>query len=286
MTNVASFFHKETSTFTHVVYDAITKEAIIIDPVLDFEPLDATISFKSLNQICNFITQNGLLVRLVIDTHIHADHMSGSYFLKKRLSVPSAIGENFSTTQKYFAHFYDIDLTRYEKAYDIYLTENNVLSFASLTIKTFFTPGHTPTCATYLIGDALFVGDTIFQPSIGCGRTDFPGGSAQSLFKSITQHIFNLPNNTKIFVGHDYPKENEAPRPETRVIEVKKKNVMINESTSEEVFITQRKSRDQSLLLPKLYLFALQVNLLGGQLPFLNDEKKKSLTIPLTIAPH
>lgn len=282
MITVKPFFDKDTSTFSYVVYDEDTKDAVIIDPVLDFEPLSATVSFWSLGRLCDFVTDMGLKVQLVADTHAHADHMSGAHFLKKRLSVPSAIGEGFFKTRDYFANFYDIDPQSYEPAYDLLLSHHQTLSVGSLTIKTLLTPGHTPTCAAYLIDDALFSGDAIFQEALGCGRTDFPGGSAQTLYRSITEQIFSLPDSVRIFVGHDYPKENGEPRADTSVLAAKKNNVIINETVTESQFVRKRQTRDLTLPLPRLLLLAMQVNILGGQLPKLGP--RHALTIPLTVS--
>lgn len=280
---VEPFFDSNTSTFSYVAYDPASKDAVVIDPVLDFDPLSATISFKSLDRVADFIAKNRLTVHLVTDTHVHADHMSGAHFLKKRLGVKSAIGSGFFKAQSHFCKLYDIDPTNYDQAYDIYLADGQHLDLGTLELTTISSPGHTPTCSCYLIDDALFVGDAIFQPELGCGRTDFPGGSAHDLYQSITKHIFDLPDETRIFVGHDYPKDNEDPAPKTSVLEEKRHNILLAQSTKKEDFIAIRNQRDQHLALPRLMLFVMQVNALGGQLPYVDAKGQHFLRVPLTI---
>jgi glyoxylase-like metal-dependent hydrolase (beta-lactamase superfamily II) len=283
MLSVKSFFHKDTNTFSYVAFDSKSKDAIVIDPVLDFVPFNATISLTSLNEIAEFIINNQLKLALVLDSHVHADHMTGAYYLKKRFKVPSAIVKGFFTTQKYFEKIYGIDPIHYEAAYDLYLSHEQSLNLGSLCLKIFFTPGHTPACASYLIEDSLFCGDVLLQPELGCGRSDFPGGSAKSLYQSVTTCIYSLPDQTKLFIGHDYPKINSMPKCQTTVFESKKNNIFLNEKISEQEFILKREIKDKTLSLPRLYTHVMQVNILGGQLPFNNSISKASLTIPLNL---
>lgn len=278
MIGIKTFFDNSTSTFTYVVYDPQSKDAIVIDPVVDFTPESGQFSLSGINEICNFINSQKLMVRLVTDTHVHADHITGTYFLKKRLGVESAIGQGFIQVQEHFAKRYQLDMSQYERPYDHLLSHNQQLSLGTLRLKTLHTPGHTPSCCAYLIDDALFSGDALFKPEMGCGRTDFPGGCAQTLYRSITEQIYTLPDHTRIFVGHDYPKDGQEPQPQTSVFSSKTDNVLINQTTTEQDFVKERTDRDQSLAPPRLQLFCMQINILGGQLP-----DKNFLKIPITV---
>jgi glyoxylase-like metal-dependent hydrolase (beta-lactamase superfamily II) len=259
---VKPFFHLESSTFTYVIYDEKTLDALIIDPVLDFDPLTFKPSLTSLKEVISFIEQHSLKPQMVLDTHLHADHLTGAYYLKERLNIPSAIGKNFLISQEYFCKFYEIEKT---DAYDLLLEEGQV-ACKNFDLKVIFTPGHTASCTAFLINNALFCGDTLFNPDIGCGRADFPLGSAQDLFYSIKK-IYNLPDSTQIFVGHDYPKDGNSPRANTSIMLSKKQNIMINDQVEEARFIYERQKRDQGLPAPRLMNFAMQVNILGGRLP-------------------
>ncbi len=259
---VKPFFHNDTKTFSYVVFDAQSLDAVIIDPVLDFDLVTQRISFEAVDQICDFLNQENLTPQLILDTHLHADHLSGAFFLKKRLDVKSAIGKNFLVSQDHFAKVYEITP---EQSYDLLLDEKEI-KLASLSLKTMFIPGHTASCAGYLFGDAFFCGDALFLPEMGCGRTDFPLGSAEDLYKSITQKIYKLPDNTRIFVGHDYPKDENA-HSETSVLKSKNENILIPAQKSQEVFVAERNKRNENLTPPRLLHYALQVNICGGKLP-------------------
>lgn len=273
---VEPFFHEYTSTFTYIVFDGITHDAIIIDPVLDFDPLTATVFDDSLQNLYAFIKKKKLKTHLILDTHIHADHLTGAYFMKKHLGIKSAIGQGFLLSQPYFSLLYKIDPASYAPAYDDYFGHKEDRKYGSINITTLFTRGHTPTCCSYLIGDMLFVGDALFSPSLGCGRTDFPGGSAKDLYEAVYQQIFTLPDHIKIMVGHDYPSENNLPRCQSTVFEQKHHNVMLNQNLRITDFIAKREAKDQSLTPPRLFFYAMQINLLGGQLP-----KDNFLKIPV-----
>lgn len=267
MAIIKSFFHQATNTFTHVVHDDKKRDALIIDPVLDFDEHNVSISKHAINEVLNYITASGLKARLIIDTHLHADHLSASFMLKDMLSCKSAIGHAFMASQEQLVKLYELDINNYKPAYDIYLHDDEIIKAGALKIKVINTPGHTKTCISLLIDDALFVGDALLQPDLGCGRCDLIGGNAKELFASITHKIFCLPDNYKIFVGHDYPIMGDDEKAETSVIMSKKYNVMINEHTREDHFINARVIKDKSLGNPKLLPFAMQVNILGGQLP-------------------
>lgn len=259
---VKPFFHDDSKTFTYVVYDPKTLDALVIDPVLDFDLVKAKVSFFALNEIVGFLKEQKLVPKLVLDTHLHADHLSGAYYLKEHLKIKSAIGENFLKSQAYFADFYEMSPTA---AYDLLLSEKEY-EFGSIKVKPFFIPGHTASCTGFLVGDAFFCGDALFNPERGCGRADFPMGSALDLYRSIMK-IYALPDTTKIFVGHDYPTLGQEAQGQTTVLLSKKTNVMIKEETKEQSFVDLRQKRDQTLDPPRLIAYALQVNICGGRLP-------------------
>lgn len=285
MVITTAFFDPATFTLSYIVYDANNRDAIIIDPVLDYDPTSSLISKTSITRLKNYIEQHKLHVRLILDTHVHADHMTGAYYAKKIFCVPSAIGENFVVSQAYFARFFGLEdkLKYYEQAYDYFLKHNQIIKAGSLSIKILLTPGHTPSCASFLIEDTLFCGDALFVPELGCGRADFPGGSAQTLFRSIKNNIYKLPDQTKIYVGHDYPMASTEPRFMSTVLESKQKNIMLDEHISEEDFLNKRQKKDQSLQPPKLLIPAMQVNILGGQLPKSNQHGQRFLRVPIGV---
>lgn len=268
---VKPFFHEDSKTFTYVVYDPKTLDAVIIDPVLDFDLVKAKVSFTALNTIVGFLKEQKLVPRIVLDTHLHADHLSGAYYLKEYFKISSAIGQNFVKSQAYFADLYEI---KPDAAYDLLLSEQEY-EFGVIKIKPYFIPGHTASCTGFLIDDAFFCGDALFNPERGCGRADFPLGSALELYRSIKK-IYALPDSTRIFVGHDYPASGQEAKSETTVLLSKKTNVMIKEETKEQNFVDSRKMRDQTLEPPRLIAYALQVNICGGRLP------EKFFKIPVT----
>lgn len=281
MKTIADFFHRDTNTFTYVVHDPQTKDAIIIDPVLDFDPHSFSISHKSINAIVDYLQQAKLKPGLIIDTHVHADHMTGAFELKKKLRIKSAIGKGFFISQEHFATYYEIDPSAYEPPYDLYLLDGQEVSCGSITLKALCTAGHTPTCMSFVIEDAVFVGDTLLQPSLGCGRCDFPAGSAAKLYDSVTEKLYALPDATRVFVGHDYPNDKGQVLSETTIAISKQSNTMIPASISKDDFILNRQKRDKTLAAPRLLAHAMQVNILGGQLPKKSKIGRPFLFMPL-----
>ncbi len=280
---ISPFFDQSTATFSYIVHDPKTLDALIIDPVLDYEVLTATISYESATLLKNFVHEQKLKVRLVLDTHVHADHMTASYFLKQYFQAPSAIGCGFNKSKEYFSHFYDINCADYAPAYDYFLEDHQSLKAGSIPIKALAVPGHTPSCTAYLIEENIFGGDAIFLPTLGCGRADFPGGSAKDLYQSIQQKFYSLPEYFTIWVGHDYPSEGQAPKSSTTVKESKEQNRLIKATTTLEEFIESRDKKDRTLSPPRLLLPSLQVNILGGQLPQADREGRRFLRTPLKV---
>lgn len=279
-------FDTETSTFTYVVFDTATKDAVIIDPVLDYDPLSSTISTASLAKLVQVVDEQELKVHFILETHAHADHMSSSQYLKKRYpQAKLAIGDQIVKVQDTFRRIYNFPAHFYPagKPFDQLFADGSTIKAGSLTIRVMHTPGHTPACACYLIEDALFVGDAMMQPDIGTGRCDFPGGSAEQLFQSITERIYSLPDATRIFVGHDYPPATRGVQHQTTVAAQKQYNVHCRAGTSRDAFVNMREARDLTLKAPRLLFPSLQINIAGGMLPVEEQPGQRFLKIPLTV---
>lgn len=283
MVDVKSFFHEDTSTLTHVVYDKKTKHAVIIDPVMDFNLQTFGTAETSVKQIVDYCKENHLQVSHVLETHIHADHLSGSQLVKKYFpQVKICIGEEVHLVQKYFSDLYDIDEKERpdESCFDLLYSNGKEITLNSFSIKTWHTPGHTPACYTLQIGDKLFTGDALFAPDVGTGRCDFPGGEAKTLYQSIKKHIYSQGESSTVFFGHDYPNK----RPLMEHVSLKEElnaNIRITSQTKEEDFIKFRRQRDKELAPPKLILPSLLVNIYGGRLPKPRKNGRVYFRLPL-----
>lgn len=281
---VKEFFDKATSTLTYVVYDAATKDAIILDPVWDYDPADSKMSSQSAEQVLDFVKNNDLNVHYILETHAHADHVSGSQILKEKLpGTKIGIGAKITEVQKVFKDVYNLDphFKTDGSQFDLLLNEGQVLEAGTLKIETIYTPGHTPACSSYVIGDAVFTGDALFMPDYGTGRCDFPAGSADDLYTSVHEKLYKLPDNFRVFVGHDYLPNGRALAFETTIAEEKAKNIQLNYETSRNQFVEFRKIRDKSLAAPRLLLPSVQVNIDAGKLPKPEKNGKSYLKIPV-----
>jgi glyoxylase-like metal-dependent hydrolase (beta-lactamase superfamily II) len=269
-THIEALFDPRTSTLTYVVSDPTTKDAVVIDPVLDYDPASSTTWRESVDGVIAYLNEHQLRLLWVLETHAHADHLSGSQLLKDACpNVKVAIGRRICDVQRMFRGIFalpesfPVDGRQFDKLLD----DGEVLRAGSIEIKTMYTPGHTPACATYQIGDALFVGDAIFMPDGGTGRCDFPGGSAHALYDSIARRLYAKPDDMRVFVGHDYQPGGRELAYQTTVGEQKSSNVALNGSTSEADFISFREKRDAQLPAPKLLFQSVQVNIDAGKLP-------------------
>lgn len=283
---VNSFFDEVTYTLSYVVFDEKSKDALIIDSVLDYDPGSSTISTKSVDKLLEFIKLNELKLHYVLETHAHADHLTGAAEIKKRMpEVKIAINKNITKVQEVFSKVFNMkDFDSNGMQFDELLDEDNILKVGTLEVKTLFTPGHTPACSSFLIGDRLFVGDALFLPDSGTGRCDFPAGSADDLYSSITNKIYSLPDKTRVYVGHDYQPEGRELRFETTVLESKKSNIQLTEKTTKEEYIKFRATRDATLAAPRLLFPSIQVNIEGGKLPMTEDNGTSYLKMPLKIS--
>lgn len=281
---VQAFFDDATNTVSYIVHDPETKKAAIIDPVLDFTPRNGRISTSSADALLAAAKAQGLDIIYLLETHAHADHLSAAHHLRDITGAPVVIGSHITEVQSIFAAIFEADdVTADGSQFDRLVKQGDSLPLGSLTIEILHTPGHTPACLTYLIGDAAFVGDTLFMPDYGTARTDFPGGSAHTLYGSIRK-ILALPPETRIFVGHDYlPTGRAAYRWETSVAQQRAGNIHVHDGISEDDFVTMRTARDKTLEAPLLILPSLQVNIRAGELPPASPGGHVYLQIPVNV---
>ncbi len=277
---VKGFFDKRTWSVQYVVSDPVTRKCAIVDPVLDFDEKSGATATINADAILDYISDNGLTVEWILDTHPHADHFSAARYLQEKTGARTAIGERVVDVQKLWKGIYNWpELATDGSQWDRLFAHGETFEVGSIDAKVLFSPGHTLASITYVIGDAAFVHDTLFMPDSGTARADFPGGDARVLWKSI-QEILALPAETRIFTGHDYQPEGRAPRWESTVAEQKKSNPHLA-GVNEQEFVALRTTRDKTLPMPKLILHALQVNIRGGRLPEPEANGKRYLKFPL-----
>lgn len=282
---IRAFYDPATYTLSYVVFDENTKDAVVIDPVLDFDPLRARTRTDSVEQIARFLTEEKLRLHYVLDTHPHADHLSGSQYLKRRFDARVAIGERIQEVQQTFAAVFDFDehVPLDGSQFDRLLADGEVIQAGALRIEVIATPGHTPACVSYLIGDAVFTGDALFLEDYGTGRCDFPRGSAEAMYHSVHEKLYALPDSTRVFVGHDYQPGGRQVRWETTIGRSKAENVQLNEATTLEQFVRFRRERDASLDPPVLLYPSVQVNVDAGRLPRPHANGQRYLVLPLNL---
>lgn len=279
---VTGFFDEATFTVSYVVADPATSRAVIIDPVLDYDPAAGRTYTRSLDTLVGFVEQQALTVDWILETHVHADHLSAAAELSERLGARTGIGERVTAVQSTFCEVFGLtDLATDGSSFGHLFKDGERFSVGDIEARVLATPGHTPACVTYLIGDAAFVGDTLFMPDFGTARTDFPGGSASELYASI-QKIFALPDETRLFLCHDYkaPGRDEFAW-ETTVAEQRASNVHVRDGVTLKDFVAARESRDAELGMPTLILPAIQVNIRAGEMPPADDDGRRFLKIPL-----
>jgi len=279
---VQTFFDQTTATATHLVHDPATRQAALIDPVLDYEPHGGILSTRSAAAILDAIRAQNLTLAYVLETHIHADHLSAGDWFRRHTGAKIGIGARISRAQEVFVPLFELPAPE-ANVFDHLLEDGDTLPLGPLTIRVLHTPGHTPACVTYLIGDAAFVGDTMFMPDFGTARADFPGGDARTLYRSI-RRVLALPGETRIFVGHDYlPAGRTEYQFQTTVAAARAGNVHVHDGISEDEFVAMRQARDATLRPPALILPALQVNVRAGALPEASPAGRVFLKIPLSV---
>lgn len=282
--SIQEFFDSATWTLTYVVFDSATKDAIIIDPVWDYDPAASQLSQDSAEKVLSYVKKNDLKVHYILETHAHADHVSGSQVLKTKLpGAKVGIGAKITEVQKVFKNVFNLspDFKTDGSQFDLLLEEGKVLMAGSLKIETLSTPGHTPACASYIVGDAVFAGDAIFMPDYGTGRCDFPAGSAKAMYHSVHEKLFSLPDHYRVFVGHDYMPDGRPLKFESTIGEEKTTNVHLNVETTQEHFVDFRTRRDKTLGAPRLLLPSVQMNIDAGHLPKPEKNGSHYLKIPI-----
>lgn len=281
---VKEFFDQATWTLTYVAFDPSTRDAVILDPVWDYDQASSKMSTGSADRVLEYVTSNRLKVHYILETHAHADHVSGSQVLKKKIPGSKiGIGARITDVQKVFKSVFNLgsNFKTDGSQFDLLLEEGKTLKAGSLEIETLYTPGHTPACGTYVIGDAVFTGDALFMPDYGTGRCDFPAGSAGELYHSVHDKIYKLPEQFRVFVGHDYQPKGRPLAFESTIGEEKRKNIQLNAETTKESFVEFRNNRDKMLAAPRLLLPSVQVNIDAGQLPKAEENGTPYLKIPV-----
>lgn len=280
--NVQGFFEKRTFSAQYIVADPDTKRCAIIDPVLDFDPKSGATATVAADALLSYIAREGLTLEWVLDTHPHADHFSAAGYLKDKTGVPTAIGEKVVEVQKLWQGIYNLGggFPTDGSQWDRLFADGERFKIGNMDVEVLFTPGHTLASIAYRVGDAAFIHDTLFMPDGGTARADFPGGDAHVLWNSI-QRILALPDETRLFTGHDYMPGGREPAWESTVAQQNAENIHLRKAKTEDDFVALREARDRELPMPKLILHSLQVNIRGGRLPEPEDNEKRYLKIPL-----
>lgn len=282
---IQHFFDAQSNTYSYVAVDAVSKEAVVIDPVLEFDTASGCSSTQQAEVIVRWIKSEGVHLKYILETHVHADHLTAAPFIKSQCGGQTAIGSAITEVQTVFAQLFGAEeqFVCDGRQFDLLLADGDELPLGELKIKVIHTPGHTPACVSYLIADAVFVGDTLFMPDFGTARCDFPGGNAETLYRSI-QKLFGLPDQTRMMMCHDYG----APgRPEfafeTTVAAQKARNIHVGASQTLQHFVEMRQQRDATLAMPKLLLPAVQVNMRAGHWPPAESNGVSYLKLPINL---
>lgn len=280
--HVQGFYEKRTFSIQYVVADPQTKKCAIVDPVLDFDSNSGGTATHSADEILAYIDSHGYRLEWILDTHPHADHFSAAGYLRDKTGVPTAIGEKVIDIQKLWQKLYNgehccpADGSQWDRLF----ADGDRFKIGSIDVEVMLTPGHTLASITYVVGNAAFIHDTLFMPDGGTARADFPGGSAHDLWDSI-QRILALPDDARLFTGHDYCPGGRKPKWESTVAQQKAENIDLRKAATEEEFVAMREAKDKKLPMPRLILHSLQVNLMGGRLPEPEDNGKRYLKLPL-----
>ena len=279
---VTPFFDAQSSTLSYVAEDHYSRECAVIDPVLDFDYASGSLSTEGADRILKYIRDNGLQLTHILETHIHADHLSSAPYIKEQLGGQIVIGSHITAVQEAFGAIFNESegFRRDGSQFDQLLSDDDTFKVGRLPAQALHVPGHTPACMAYLIGDALFAGDTLFMPDAGTARCDFPGGDARALYDSC-QRLLSLPDETRVFVCHDYQPSGRALAFESTVLEQRCGNIHVGAEITAEAFVTLREARDADLDMPSLILPSLQVNMRAGYLPPTNDQGNLFLKVPI-----
>lgn len=281
---VQAFFDPHTWTVTYVLADPATGRCAIIDPVLDYDFKSGCTRTDSADQVRDHVQAHGLGVDWILETHAHADHLSAAVYLKQHLGGRIAIGERIRTVQATFKNIFNLEagFVPDGSQFDHLFQDGEVFRVGQLAVTALLVPGHTPADMAYLVGNTVFVGDTLFMPDVGTARADFPGGNAHTLYQSV-QRLLALPPDTQMYVCHDYPPDSRAPAWQTTVAAQKAHNIHVKDGTTEEAFVAMRTARDATLEMPTLIIPSIQINVRAGQLPPPEDNGQTYLKIPLNV---
>jgi glyoxylase-like metal-dependent hydrolase (beta-lactamase superfamily II) len=285
---IESFYDKSTGTLTYVVYDDVSKDAIVIDPVLDYEPQSSSTATISVDEILTFLRKHDLNVRMVAETHAHADHLSGAQFVKEEYpDAAVAIGEKITGSQATFKRVFNLpeEFPTDGSQFDRLLRDRETVQVGTLSFEVIATPGHTPGCSSYKFDKHVFTGDALFMPDYGTGRCDFPGGSAADQFDSVTQRLYTLPDDTLTYVGHDYMPGGRGLKYCATIAEQKRSNVHLRAATRKEDFVSTKEAADEKKAAPRLLFQSVQVNIDAGRLPRPQKNEIRYLKIPINVFP-
>ena len=279
---VTAFFDEPTNTISYVVRDPRSNGCAVIDSVMDIDYAAGRISYESADAVIAFVEKNGLKLDWLIETHVHADHLSGAPYIQSKLGGKIGIGEKITIVQETFGKIFNegTEFQRDGSQFDHLFKEGDAYRIGTMSAHAMHTPGHTPACMTHVIGDAAFVGDTLFMPDGGSARADFPGGDARTLYRS-TKRVLSLPEATRLFMCHDYGPNGRDIRWETTVADERAHNVHVKDGITEDEFVAIREARDKSLAMPKLIIPSLQVNMKAGELPAPDESGKRFLKVPI-----
>jgi glyoxylase-like metal-dependent hydrolase (beta-lactamase superfamily II) len=283
--SVQAFFDKATSNASYVVTDPDSHRCAVVDSVLDFDPASGRTGTAAADRVIDHVRTHGLTVEWVLETHVHADHLTAAPYLKDRLGGRMAIGEHVTDVQAYFARVFDAGpaFATDGSQFDHLFRDGETFRIGGIEARAMHTPGHTPACMVYLVGDALFTGDTLFMPDSGTARCDFPGGSARQLYRSI-QKVLALPPETRVFINHDYGADGQRDVSwETTIAAQRAANIHVKDGSSEEAYVAMREKRDAMLSVPRLILPSIQVNMRAGRMPPAEGNGVRYLKIPLDL---
>lgn len=282
---IHSFFDPATFTLTYLVYDPDSRDAVVIDPVLDFDPVTVQTSLASVQRISAFVREQQLTLRHVLETHAHADHLTGAQYLKRQFGASVVIGARIAEVQATFKQIFDLPASFVADGhqFDCLLSDGQGLHAGTLHVQAIATPGHTPACLTYKIGDALFTGDALFIEDYGTGRCDFPRGSAVELYESVHDKLYRQADELRVFVGHDYQPGGRELRWETTIGISKRQNIQLQAATTKEQFVSFRTARDKTLAVPRLLFPSVQVNIDAGRLPPAHENGTRYLQVPINL---
>lgn len=280
---VTAFFDEETMTVSYVVRDPASRACAVLDSVRDYDPASGRTRYAHADALIAYVRRERWIVEWILETHVHADHLTAAPYIRNRVGGQTGIGAHITTVQKTFAALFHVEASFATdgRQFDQLFQDGETFSIGNLPVTVLHTPGHTPACLTYLIGDAAFVGDTLFMPDYGTARCDFPGGDARQLYRSI-RRILALPAATRLFLCHDYKAEGRSEyRWETTVAEQQRSNIHVHDGISEEEFVRMRTTRDAGLAMPRLILPSVQINMRAGNLPPAEENGVSYLKIPI-----